>query len=131
MHGVGLSVAGSFAIAASADADDRVGSIFSGNKAVPSRLRRRKGQIRRVNLKVIVAIDPPDPDVDHAGAELNLYGVVIQVQKRNASFGPYANHRRSQLQFGAGIIVYPELIAGGHGPVGNCSHPFVFARRLK
>jgi len=70
-----------------------VGSVFSGNKAVPSRPRRRKGQIRRVDLKVIVAIDPPNPDVDHAGAELKLDGVVVKVEKRNTCVRAETNHR--------------------------------------
>lgn len=79
---VGLTVAGSLSFA-NANVDNRVSPIFTCFQPITSRLRDGKSKVGRIDLEVIVAVQSPHSKIDCAGAQLKLYRVVVQVQKRH------------------------------------------------
>ena len=127
---IGLPVAGGLAFAF-ADGNDGVAAIFAGINAVVAGLSDRKCQVRGIDLEIIAVVEPAHGEADGARSKLNLYGVVIEIEKRESRIWGKANHSRSKLNFGAGILVGPKFVAGGHGTVGNGSDPVIFARGLE
>src|SRR5882762_616027 len=125
-----LPIAGGFAFTL-ADTDHRVGAVFAGFDAIAAASENGKRLIGGVNLEDVVVVEVAHVDVHDAGGELELGGAVIQIQKREAGVGAEADYGGAQLEFGAGIVVGPELVAGGHGTVGNGLHPFGFASGLE
>ena len=127
---VTLPVARGFTIAG-AHADRRGVAIFTGFDAVVAGLEGREREIGRVDFEVIVVIQPANGDVDHAGGELDLNGVVIEVEEGESGHGRKPDNGGTELNFGARVYISPEFVAGGHGTVGNRSYPVVFASGLE
>ena len=127
---VGLSVASGFAVSF-ADRDDSVAAVFAGFHAITSGLVNGERQIRRVDLKGFVTIQPAHANIDGAGAQLNLRRAVVEVEERDAGIFRQANHGRSKLQFSARAAIGPDLVASGHRPVINGADPILFTSGLE
>ena len=61
----------------------------------------------------------------------DLRGVVVEREKSDSGLCAQANRRRADVNFGARILVRPQIVAGNHGTVGNGRDPVVFAGRPK
>ncbi len=127
---VALARANGLALAR-ADADHRVAAIGTRLHAIVTGLGDRERLVRRIDLKVIVLAQPAHRDVDRARRKLDLNRIVVEVQEGEASIGCQADHGRSQLHFGARVLIGPELVARSHRTVRNGSHPVAFAGGLK
>ena len=91
VQGVGLAVARGLAPAV-AQADDGVGAVFTSVQPVVSGLGNRKGQVRCIDLEVIVRVEAAHPKVDRTRRKLDLRGMVIQVEEGDAGVLAQANH---------------------------------------
>jgi hypothetical protein len=100
VQGVGLAVARGLAPPV-AQIDDGGAAVFTSVQPVVSRLGNRERQVRCIDFEGIVLVQLAHTNVDRTGRELELYGVVIQVQERDAGVFAQANHSRSELQFSA------------------------------
>jgi hypothetical protein len=127
---VALASARGLAIAF-ANADDGVVSIAADFDAIMTGLKDGEGLIGCVDLEVVVFAQAAHGDVDCAGGELKLHGIVVEVEEGESSHGPEADDGRTKLHFGAGTLVGPKLVAGGQGTVGDGTHPIAFAGRLE
>src|ERR1700738_1199319 len=66
-----------------------------------------------------------------AFGDLQLNGVVVEIQKRKTSVAAETNRRGAEVQLGARVVVSPKFVSRSHGPIHDRGHPFVRARRLK
>jgi hypothetical protein len=127
---VALASARGFSIAF-ANADDGVVSIRADFDTIVTGLQDGEGLVRRVYLEVVVFMQAAHGDVDCAGGELNLHGLVVEVEEGESGHGSEADYGRSELDFGAGTLVGPKLVAGGQGTIGNGPYPIAFAGGLE
>ena len=91
VQGVGLAVARGLAPAV-AQVDDGGGAVFTSVQPVVSGLGNRKCQVRCIHLEVIVRVEAAHTKVDRTRRKLDLRGMVIQVEERDAGVLAQANH---------------------------------------
>ena len=113
-----------------AQADHRVGSVIAGLHAITTRLRHRECKIRSIHFKIVIFIQAAHPKIDRARRQLDLYSVVIQIQKRETGILAQPDGRRTKLQFSARVLIGPEFIPRRHRTIRNCPHPIIFTSRL-
>src|SRR5258708_40054910 len=78
VQGVGLAVTGGLAVAF-ADGDGGIASILTGFQTITSGLVDGEGQVGRIDLEDIVAIETPHANINCTRAQLNLHGAVVEV----------------------------------------------------
>ena len=127
---IALASARGFAIAF-ANADDGVVSIGADFNAIMTGLEDGEGLVGCVDLEIVVFMQAAHGDIDCAGGELKLHGIVVEIDEGEAGHGAEADDGRPELHFGAGTLVGPKLVAGRQGTVGNGSHPIAFAGGLE
>ncbi len=130
MHSKRLPTAGNFAFAIAND-NYRGVAGFIHVDSVNARTQDRESQVGSIDLEIFVTIQMPHADAQRALGDLQLNGVVVEVQKRKTSAGSKTNRRGAEMQLCARIVVSPKLVAGGHGPVHHSGDPVVRSRRLK
>ena len=130
MQCVGFPVAGRFAFTL-ANANHGVTSILTRFHTVSSRLENRECLIGSVDLKRIIRVQMSNAYVDGSRTELDLRAAIVQIEKGDSRIAVQIDHSRSQREFGARVLVGPELIARGHRPVLSGFHPFRLPGRLK
>ncbi len=130
LHGVSLPAACHVPIA-SPDTNDGQAAILGHLHAIASRVGDIESEIRGVDFEIVVAAQTAHADVNCSGTQLQLHGVVIEIQKGNAGVLGQANGGRTELQFGARFSVGPKLVACRHRPIWNCPDPVTGSGRLK
>jgi hypothetical protein len=126
MNGVGLAAAGDFAF--TADYGDNCGvTVFVDGDAIRSGTKDGKGEIGRVNLEGFVLLQTLHADPKRTFGELDLRDVVIEIEKREAGGATDAKAGGADVKFGAGSVVGPEFVSGGHGAVDDGVYPIVGA----
>ena len=70
-------------------------------------------------------------DFDGALGELQLNGAVVEIQEGDAGLAGETNGGGADVNFAAGILVGPEIVAGGQGAIGVGLDPVIFTGRLK
>ena len=98
MNRVALSVAGRLAFSI-ANRDDGVIAVFRGFDAIAPWLLNHERLIRRVDLVISIAIEFIHAHIDGAGAELNLHGAVVEIEKRESGIGTEIDFGRPELHF--------------------------------
>jgi hypothetical protein len=127
---VGLSIAGSLSVAVT-HCNHGVCAILARLQAVASWLGDGEGQVRRVDFEVIVGIQVPHSHVDLAGTQLQLDGLIIEIQKGDSGICRQSNYSCAQLEFRARVFVGPNFVADRHWPVLYGFDPIGFTGRLK
>ncbi len=130
VHAIGLPATGDFSFSI---ANDNYGGVarFIHVDSVNARTRGCKSQIRCINLENFAATETPQTNSHRSFRQLQLRGVVVQIQKRKTSVRAQANRARTDLQLCPGITVSPKLVSSGHGPVHHSTNPVLRSCRLK
>ena len=89
-------------------------------------LAQCKGEIRRVDLEQLVAVETPHADVQRALRQLQLCNAVVEIGHGYACKCVHPNHCAADLNLGTRTRVRPEAVAGAQWPVNPGAHPIVF-----
>src|SRR5215468_9286706 len=130
MEHVRLAVSGRFGFALT-NGHDGIVAVFRSLNPIAPWLKSRPRLIRSIHLENAVPIEMTDTKVDRTGAQLNLDGAVVKVEKREACVGSEVNGCRSQFHFGPPIAISPQPVASSHRTVHNRFDPLPFTGWLK
>ena len=112
-------------------ANDDVGGIAFRVYGDPvfAGLAQCKGEIRRVDLEQLVAVETPHADVQRALRQLQLGNAVVEIGHRYTCKGIHPNHCAADLDFGPRPRIRPEAIPRAQWPVNPRPHPIVLTGR--
>jgi hypothetical protein len=105
-HRVALTVASGFAFSLAYRYHGGV-AVFGSVHTVMAGRADGKGLVGGVDFEHIVTVKFPKAHVHASGAQLNLNGAVIEIEKTNTGISANINRGRAQLNFGTGIAVGP------------------------
>ena len=95
--------------------------------AVVAGAQQGDGTVRSIDFEGLVVVQIAQADVEAALANAELRHAVVEVEKLDGGLGAEANRGGTDVHFGAGILVGPEVIAGGHRIVERGLRPFLDA----
>ncbi|MCY1519461.1 hypothetical protein D9M68_542130 [compost metagenome] len=108
----------------------RGGAAVRGHvEPVVPRLARHEGQVGGIDLDGLVLRQRAHAHLQRALRQLDLRGVVIQVQDAGRGSAAHAHGDGAGMQLGAAAGVHPQAVAGGHRPVQAGGGPLVRAGR--
>ncbi len=90
-----------------------------------------EGQIGSVDLDRVIVVEVADANQEGALREAQLHDAVVEFEEGQAGFTAQANRSRSNVQFGARILIGPKIVAGGQRTIRNGVDPVAFAAGLK
>lgn len=105
-------------------------AIRVGGYYVIARLHDRKRQVWRINLIRLVGIEAVDINLQSALGQLNLCGLVVEIQKGDPGRVPHAQSGAADKHLGPRILVGPEVVARRQRPIQFGIDPILFSRRL-
>ena len=110
---------------------DGLTSVFIHIHPVLPGLQHAERDVRRVDLVIVLVVDMTYVQNERSLRQADLRGVIIEGEKGDSGLRAQANGRGTNVDFGAGIFVRPQVVARHHGPIGNRGNPIIFARGSK
>jgi hypothetical protein len=99
-------------------------------EAVVSRLLHGERLVRRVHFIDFVVIQPAHVQVQCALVQLQLHGVLADIGQGQAGFGVDTRQAGADVDFGARILVRPNIVRIGQRTVQFAGHPIASSLRL-
>src|SRR5258708_6006880 len=130
MNFVGFAASGNFAFAANHGHARRV-AVFINVNAKSACFLDGESQIRSVYFVEIALPQFADTEVQTAFRKTHLRDALVKVQERKRGHTAEMHRGSASLQFGAGILIHPNLVADGHRAVFGGATPVALPAGLQ
>ena len=130
MNFVSLATGGDFAFAANHGHAGRVAVIIHVD-AKGACLFDREYKIRSVHFVEVALAKFANAEIDATFREAHLRDSLIEIEEGKSGHAAQVDGGHTSLQFGAGILVDPDLVADGHGAVFRGATPIALPAGLQ
>ena len=129
-HVVSLSSGSDFAVTANHSNTGGVAD-FIYIDAKRAGLPHVENRVWRIHFVDVALAQLADPEIHRAFGNAHLRDALIEIEKRKSGHAAEMESGFSRLQFGAGILVDPNLVADGHRAVLGCASPIALSAGLQ